>query len=425
MKVDAGVAWGFGGKMVSFKNGKEGEKREIKISNVVTIPGVIERAVKLEAAEGEGKDGLRGFVKTMENDADTEEWKLLSALFEAGDGGGKEHLVRLLGFSKEEVEAKVESAVESFRKRVEERRAASKKEGEIEKKEVEERVKEVTHTTDGQTLEKEAEEKVEEVEIKSPTIEESKETSLFGDDSVVPTTPGTDFFSSLPTLTPKSALPAYLHSTSSAHEITSVAATMGSRPASVTSETIKRETFRIYPSGEDEGDRLITRALVLGDFKSAVELCLSSERWADAILLAVKGGGELLARTQKVYFEKMTLELPYLRLFQSIVTDDLNDVVQNADLTEWQEIFVVLCTFAKEEEFGHLARQLGERLEFQYVEGGKKEDRKNAMLCYLAAGKIEKAVDIWSEEMKEEEAEETKAAGVADGKDFEIHAKSL
>ena len=82
----------------------------------------------------------------------------------------------------------------------------------------------------------------------------------------------------------------------------SVAATFGSRPSSAVSESLKNNTFRIYPSEESEVDRLVTKALVLGDFSSAVSLCLSAEQYADAILLAVEGGTELLNNTQKAYF---------------------------------------------------------------------------------------------------------------------------
>ena len=82
------------------------------------------------------------------------------------------------------------------------------------------------------------------------------------------------------------------------------------------------------------------------------------------------------------------------------------DIVQNADLREWMKIFVVLCTFAKGDEFAGLAEQLGQRLEFagslrRGAEGN--EFRKNATLTYLAAGKLEKVVNIWIEEMLSEE----------------------
>ncbi|KAH9988178.1 hypothetical protein BJV77DRAFT_1023322, partial [Russula vinacea] len=189
----------------------------------------------------------------------------------------------------------------------------------------------------------------------------------------------------------------------------SVAATIGSRPSSAASDALKSNNFHIYPADESETDRLVTKALVVGDFESAVSLCLSMGRFADAILLAVKGGPELLARTQKAYFEKRTVALPYLRLFQSVVTNDLADIVQNADLQDWQEIFVVLCTFAGADEFGGLAEQLGARLEYQASLARSEQSavaselRKNAMLAYLAAGRLERLINIWTEELAEEE----------------------
>ena len=133
------------------------------------------------------------------------------------------------------------------------------------------------------------------------------------------------------------------------------------------------------------------------------------ECFAGAILLAVKGGPELLACLQKAYFEQRTIALLYLQLFQSVVTDDLTNTMQNADLQDWQEIFVVLRTFARGNEFGGLVEQLGARLEFQAsvacsehaVEGS--ELRKNATLAYLAAGRLERLIHIWIEETAEEE----------------------
>ncbi|KIJ09407.1 hypothetical protein PAXINDRAFT_17505 [Paxillus involutus ATCC 200175] len=115
-----------------------------------------------------------------------------------------------------------------------------------------------------------------------------------------------------------------------------------SSPPSVGSASIKNNTFRIYPF----------------DLLSAIELCLSAERYTDAILLAIQGGDELLQRTQNVYFERRTPDNPYLCLFQSIVTNDLDDVVQNGGV-------VILCKFTSAEEFGGLAEQSGVMVKFQ------------------------------------------------------------
>lgn len=48
---------------------------------------------------------------------------------------------------------------------------------------------------------------------------------------------------------------------------------------------------------------LICQALLLGNTEAAVELCLLNGRMADAIILAMTGGSDLLAKTQYRYFK--------------------------------------------------------------------------------------------------------------------------
>jgi len=47
---------------------------------------------------------------------------------------------------------------------------------------------------------------------------------------------------------------------------------------------------------------MISQALLIGDFKAAVDLCLHGKRMADAIVTAIAGGPELLEKTQRRYF---------------------------------------------------------------------------------------------------------------------------
>ena len=67
----------------------------------------------------------------------------------------------------------------------------------------------------------------------------------------------------------------------------------------------------------------------------------------------------LLNDSQKAYFKKHMVNLPCLWLSQSIVTENSADIVQNADLQELVEMFIVLCTFAKGDKFVGLVEQLG------------------------------------------------------------------
>ncbi|GAA98043.1 uncharacterized protein L969DRAFT_86032 [Mixia osmundae IAM 14324] len=455
----------------------------VTISQIVTEKEIIERALKLETAIDE--DSLAEYCQararesagsTILTDATSDKtvkdsiksdlvsWRLLSTLFRADS---RDELVTLLGFSKEEVKGKVEAAVQSLRTRLDQGRNGSSTvagselgdndSGSVAREPLVSFAADQRHdealsgssegeaaaaVNRGNSVSEATPSEAPSLSMGTDTTKPSEgdsevtEPSLFGDDPVQPGTPGhgnaaDDFYAQIGTGRPHTLLDRNF-GRESAVGGSSIAATAGSRPSSIASEALKPTTFNIYPSGESDADRLITRAVVLGDFDSAVALCLTSDRFADALLLAFRGGPDLLARTQKAYFERHTTSLPYLRLFQSIVLDDLTDVVQNADLTEWQEIFVVLCTFARADEYASLTEQLGQRLEFQsQVEEGSiaaaKDHRKNAVLCYLASGKLEKVVSIWAQEMKEEEEAALKPSVLSVGSDsrYALHAKAL
>ena len=410
---------------------------------MVTEQDFIERATGLqEAIQG---DSLQAFAEgRTELATQSDAWKALLSLFKADS---RDELVTLLGFSKEEVAARVAEAVESLKlvsykssEQIDEYADGKQRESVVSFAEPERREAE---ESDGETPGSEPTDKSEagtSAEAASdaasgvPLDTESTTTvpSLFGDD-FGPGTPQEDFFN---TIVQDGGDHHTVHVPHLNYPMdSSVAATIGSRASSVSSEIMKNNTFKIYPADESETDRLVTKALVLGDFESAVSLCLSSDRFADAILLAVRGGPELLQRTQRAYFERRTTTLPYLRLFQSIVSNDLSDIVQNADLQEWREIFVVLCTFAKDDEFPGLAEQLGARLEFQSVVSEDEqydveddeyanEFRRNATLTYLAAARLERLVNIWNEEMSEEEKIAV-VSGDGQGSRYSAHVHGL
>ncbi|EIN09101.1 WD40 repeat-like protein [Punctularia strigosozonata HHB-11173 SS5] len=446
LKRPVGATWGYGGKLVSVSNlpGAQGKAQSsvVHVRKVVTEEAIVERAKKL--TEAVKSDALSELAKERAGDdpaGASEAWKALLSLFHADS---RDELVTLLGFSKEEIAKRVAQAVTNLKEQADERASATPVDQELTETHIQaprepvvsfaepEKSGDVTSDVEGGEAEAAdnangaAEATPSEVSASvasdatgATTTGDGESTttvpSLFGDENIgtPQTDAAADFFSSMGMARGADDTSLHPQVPHTNYPIdSSVAATIGSRPSSAASEGLKNNTFRIYPADESETDRLVTKALVLGDFESAVTLCLSVERFADAILLAVKGGPELLAKTQKAYFEKRTTQLPYLRLFGSIVTNDLADIVQNADLQEWQEIFVVLCTFASQEEFAGLAEQLGQRLEFQSrlvkaTEDGQpelaKELRKNATLTYLAAGRLERLVNIWVEELAEEE----------------------
>ena len=432
-------SFGFGGKLVSVSNlsSSQGKPQSsvVHIRKVVTETELVERAKRLQAAIDE--KSLQTFA---EERTEGEGWKGLLSLFKADS---RDELVTLLGFSKSEIASRVAEAVENLKASAEAKSAFDDQDtvykthesvvsfAEPEREEDED---EPAAISEEQTpSEVSASVTSDTASAVLPTDGESATTapSLFGDDIAgTPQVDAHDFFNTVGVEQDDGeSHPVHVPHTNYCLD-SSVAATIGSGPSSVTSETTKINGFRIYPTEESDVDRLVTKSLVLGDFDSAVALCLSSGRFADAILLAVRGGPELLQRTQKAYFERRTTSLPSLRLFQSIIINDLSDIVQNADLQDWREIFVVLCTFASQDEFSTLTEQLGKRLENEstLAEGSDEQAelyRENATLTYLAAARLERLVSIWAEELVEEEKARVSNEKYQNGSSYSAHAHAL
>lgn len=173
--------------------------------------------------------------------------------------------------------------------------------------------------------------------------------------------------------------------------------------------------FNLFGESDSAAEKQITKALILGNFEKATEICLKEGLMADAFVIANSGGKELVDRVQSAYLSQKTGMPNYLRLLGSVIVKNLWDVVYNADLADWKETMVTLCTFADPAEFPDLCEALGDRI----LEA---DSRKDASFCYLVGSKLEKVVDIWVAEL--EEAEKT---GLSEGADsaFSIHARSL
>ncbi|GAA5828015.1 hypothetical protein JCM11251_005692 [Rhodosporidiobolus azoricus] len=475
---------------------------KVEVKRVVTAEGVVERAQALErAALGQEEGGLAKYcddraASSEDVPAEGESWKLLRTLFRAvagtstapGETGQqrREQLIELLSqvgastaFSdREELRQRVEDAVKVLRAKLPPLPGAASTDGGDQTPGLTSALSDATSAVTKPFTTTSTSE-AGESELTEPSLfggEQQQQQNggagnLFGGSGDGQGQGGDDFFSNLSSgNTRPSALPDRLRV--DAHqqpgqEGSSVAATVGSGPSSVASLNLRRETFKLYKDdsaakglissslstlrngltgnsgddqeGEDDPDRLITQSLVLGDFASAVELSLATEQYADALLFALQSrSAELLSTAQKAYFARRASQQPYLRVLESIVQNDLADVVQNADLANWTEAFVVACTYASsEEEFANLVEQLGTRLEYQFEvvkgrpgeegQGGKKEEwRKNAVLCYLAAGKLEKVVGVWVQHMKEEEDALLSASTASTAQaQFDSHALAL
>jgi protein transport protein SEC31 len=180
--------------------------------------------------------------------------------------------------------------------------------------------------------------------------------------------------------------------------------------------------FQVYTGSESEADTKITRALMLGNFDAALDVCLKENRLSDAFMIAICGGEKCVAKAQAAYFKRQSDAPNYLRLLASVVGKNLWDFVYNADLKDWKEVMATICTFADQAEFPDLCEALGDRLEEAFAEGSGSA-RKDASFCYLAGSKLEKVVVNWAQELQENEK-----AGLEQSEadnSFSVHARSL
>lgn len=180
--------------------------------------------------------------------------------------------------------------------------------------------------------------------------------------------------------------------------------------------------FQVYTGAESEADTKITRALMLGNFDAALDVCLKENRLSDAFMIAICGGEKCVAKAQAAYFKRQSDAPNYLRLLASVVGKNLWDFVYNADLKDWKEVMATICTFADVAEFPDLCEALGDRLEEAITESSESY-RKDASFCYLAGSKLEKVVVNWAQELQENEnASLEQSEG---DNSFSIHARSL
>ncbi|RMZ88959.1 hypothetical protein DV736_g3816, partial [Chaetothyriales sp. CBS 134916] len=179
--------------------------------------------------------------------------------------------------------------------------------------------------------------------------------------------------------------------------------------------------FHIYTDSESEADKRITRHLILGQFVEALDIALREDRMSDAFMIAICGGQTCINKAQEAYLAKQGGGPSYLRLLAAVAGKNLWDTVHNADLANWKEVVVTLCTFADAKEFPDLCEAIGDRLEDLAL--SNPSARKDASLCYLAGSKLEKVVPIWIQELKEHEDAGSDDADASSA--FSLHARGL
>uniref|UniRef100_A0A667X905 Protein transport protein Sec31A n=1 Tax=Myripristis murdjan TaxID=586833 RepID=A0A667X905_9TELE len=315
-----GASFAFGGKLITFENPKvppvqspQPIPRQVLVSQVTTETEFLQRSRELQAAlqSGSFTNYCQAKIQNAPSDAEQDIWKFLLVNFE---DEARVKFLRLLGFSKDELEKKVLCLWFIF-----------------------------SNVTNYYLM------FVSMCIVNDTLISLSEEASAAADSKSSGSASPSDFFSHIRKENPNFQIP-------------------------VSSDT----------------DGLISQALLVGNFEGAVDLCLNDGRYAEAILLSISGGEELLKKTQQRYLDKQKNSISML--ISSVVTQNWRDIVQSCELDNWKEALAALLTYAHPEEFARLCDTLGARLEGE----GTEKRCLQACLCYICSGNIEKLVECWA-----------------------------
>ncbi|XP_012535073.2 protein transport protein Sec31A isoform X2 [Monomorium pharaonis] len=159
----------------------------------------------------------------------------------------------------------------------------------------------------------------------------------------------------------------------------------------ILSNTSADSTYIINTSDDEDG--LITQAILLGNIEAAVSLCFASKRYADAIILSMAAGPDLLARTQYKYFLEHSSALN--SLISSLVSENWAEVVKNSDIKCWKEALVGIFTHSNSQERSALCDMLGDRLCESPIL------KKQAQICYICSGNLNKLIEVSNADIQE------------------------
>ncbi|KAK3223874.1 hypothetical protein Dsin_010899 [Dipteronia sinensis] len=325
-KRPVGASFGFGGKLVSFcPKSSSGGASEVSVHNLVTEDGLVHRSSEFESSIQNGERSAMRVLcdqKSQESESEDERetWGFLKVMFE-DDGTARTKLLTHLGFTLP-----------------------------VEEKD---------------TVQEDLSQEVNAIGLED-TVEDNvghagdKEATIFTTDN------GEDFFNNLPS--PKADTPV-----STAGDKSVVESLVPN------AQEMHEETDGLEESSDPSFDDSVQRALVVGDYKGAVEQCISADKIADALVIAHVGGAALWESTRDRYL-KMN-HSPYLKVVSAMVNNDLLSLVNTRPLKFWKETLALLCTFAQREEWTMLCDTLALKL---MIAG----NTLAATLCYICAGTL-------------------------------------
>ena len=178
-----------------------------------------------------------------------------------------------------------------------------------------------------------------------------------------------------------------------------IAAQVPAAPEEAAQPTALDQEFSLVRDNTSAAGQL-TVALLAGDIELAVEIAIKQNQFAEALILSMRGGHELVVKTQAKYFQQAAKSgnSDSLALLEAVAMEDWQKLVANCRLDSWREVLAAVLTYTDPGTKYKLAGQLAARLA-----------GAEALQCHLVAGDLDSVVAAWLQLRDAATAEDTAA----------------
>ncbi|EMS16933.1 EhSec31, putative [Entamoeba histolytica HM-3:IMSS] len=133
-------------------------------------------------------------------------------------------------------------------------------------------------------------------------------------------------------------------------------------------------------------DKIIEELVVSGEIDKAVEFCIKTKRFADALVMT-ENNKEMHSKVIEEYKKEEWNKKKSLNIVNAVMEEKLEKIVEECKVEEWKFVLYAICIHANVALKPVLIVRLGDKL--------YPTNKHAALICYIASGNVNKLIDIW------------------------------
>ena len=160
---------------------------------------------------------------------------------------------------------------------------------------------------------------------------------------------------------------------------------------------VPKGKFHILGDNLSKEDKKLIQLILANKTEEAVDTCLVQNKLTEALVLGLDASENIKLKLKNAYFNR-TSSSTFSRVLYSASHKNVDDILENADVSSWKEIAVFISAFTKDpESFRTRITALGDRI--LQNPSSSESQRDDAFACFVAGGSFDKVLSIWLSEL--------------------------